>query len=628
MNLKICFLVIVAALIGSETYAQRFPNSRGRNNRYKSRSQVDGLDYGIGQNLTSNEAFSYQAETWASVGSNKELRPLLSYSNEWGRYTQYKMGEFGLAGKATYTHRFPDKRFGFVASVAGQVSTDNKRTMFNEAFIDFDLWMAELKIGLEQYTPIETNSDINIGSYVMSNNAHAVPRAWLGVLDYWAPLTLIGSRGFQAEYAFDLRFGLSLGRLDDDMDETVTDDIMFHEKFFYFRVSQWFIKPYIGAYHSAMLGGVMPDASKTPRDFGATFFGHNGSTEKFSDPSYHSETVTPAGGNQGFWDLGIDFETPYGIGHLFYQRPHADGQKRKMFGKDFTLGLNFKVDNLPALEEVTLEFMSTKWQGGEGMNVPCVPNRDGEYTYVYFDQMTADDIANLRAKVLVVDDFKAWESEHGEISNADDLKAFIRETYNGGNDFGGRVQYLDDYYYKQGWTRRGLSMGNSLMHTARTVKAYASDGSMQYLSAFPNTRVVAFNIGAKGNIIPRRLDYVFRTTISKNYGNYNEQYVAPDSSAYSSGTKFDNYFFDKGKLEVYTKIGGVYDLGNGLKINGNISFDLGNLYSSFSLRAGVGYYFNKDNVSRYTSNRNRAANKRKIVSKRPSHSLSQFNRGR
>lgn len=631
MKLRTYIFILLAALTCLDAAAQYRPNRGGKRTRI-GMGRNNGLNYGIGQFLTSNDAFGCYAEAWASVSSNSDLRPLLSYSNAWGRYTQYKQGEFGYVGSVSFAHRMVDHRFGFQACVTGEVSTDTKRVMMNEAFFNFDIWMAQIRIGLEQYTPIETNNDLSIGSYLMSNNAHAIPRIWLGVMDYWAPLSLLKTKGFNAPNAFDLRFGISFGRMDNEGDELATDDVLLHEKFAYIRASQWFLKPYVGIYHSAMIGGVTAYDENIPKDLGASIFGHKGSASKFTNEYMKEEVSTPAGANQGLWDFGIDFESPYGDGKLYYQRPHADGQSRTPFGKkakDFTIGLQVDLEKLgiPQIQAVTLEYMSTKWQGGENMNIPCVPNQFGDYTYVYFDQLSDDDVEKFKNETLSYSNVAAWEAENGAIETKSDLYNFLSKTYNGGNSFGGRYQYLDNHLYRQGWTRRGLSTGNPLMHSRRTVRSYAPDGTMQLLAAFPNTRVVAFNIGAKGNILPDRLDYLWRTTISKNYGNYNEMYVAPDSSFMSTSAQYGNYFFDEGKLEVYTKIDATYTFNDQLKFMGQVSFDVGDLYSSFAFRLGAGFYFNQDNISRVTKSSHSNV-RRKAAKKKSGSSLSTFKRGR
>lgn len=640
LTLKIFVSILLATLACVNADAQRFRSRVDRTGRVSGTRMghglYGGLDYSIGQILTSNDAFTFSAESFASVSSNSDIRPLLSYSNGWGRYTQYKQGEFAAIGAVNYYHRMVDHRFAFSAGLKAEVHTDTKRIMFNEAYLNFLLWMGEVRIGLQEYTPIETNTDLSIGSYLMSNNAHAIPRIWLGVLDYWAPLTLIQTRGFNAKEAFDIRFGLSFGRMDDEGDELATDDICLHEKFFYVRASQWFIKPYIGMYHSVMMGGLTSYSERIPRDLGGSLFGKNGDKSKFSENYLKEELSTPAGANQGMWDFGFDFSTPVGDGKLYYHRPHADGQKRSLFGKnakDFTIGLQFDLDlpDFPYVQSATIEVMNQKWQGGDAMNIPCVPDQYGSYSYIYLDQLSKDDVETIKNETLVRDDVAAWESANGEITSVRLLEKFLRETYNHGKDFGGRFQYLDNQLYRQGWTRRGLSMGNPLMHTRRTVRTYADDGSIQLLSAFPNTRVFAVNIGAKGNILPGRLDYLWRTTISKNYGNYNEQYFAPDSSAMSTNKLMDNYFFDGGKLEVYTKIDAVYTYNDQLKFKGNIAFDLGDLYSSFSIRLGAIYQFNQDNTqqnTRHYGHPSKRHNWKKSGSTKSKSNLSTFTRGR
>lgn len=643
MKLRIYISLLLLTLTCATSYAQRF-SSRSSRNRYDNKrvsnirmgmGQFNGLDYSIGQFLTHNDGFSVSAESWASVSSNGDLRPLLSYSNEWGRYTQYKQGEFGVLAGVKFKHRMVDNRFGFETGVTGELHTDTKRIMFNQAYLNFDIWMAQVRFGLQEYTPIETNTDLSIGSFVASNNAHVIPRIWVGIMDWWSPLSLVKARGFNCQDAFDLRFGMSYGRMDDEGDELATDDLCLHEKFFYFRVSQWFIKPYLGMYHSAMTGGVTAWAEEIPVDIPKTFFGKKGRPSKFTSNSFTEELATPAGANQGLWDIGFDFESPIGDGKLYYQRPHADGQSRAPFGskaKDFTIGLqmNLDVKDFPYINAFTLEFATTKWQGGDNMNIPCVPDQEGGYSFIYLDALSSDDIAELKESTLDMGAVDAWEAANGEITSVHSLEKFLKETYNDGKDFGGRFQYLDNQFYRQGWTRRGLSMGNPLMHTRRTVRTYVGDkGNMQYLSAFPNTRVAAFNIGIKGNILPDKLDYLLRTTISKNYGNYNEQYMVTDSSCMSTNVKIDDYFFDKGKLEVYTKLEAKYILNDWLTIKGNISFDMGDLYSSFAFRAGVTYFFGEDNITPVTKSPNTRSNRmRGNKTQKKANNLSSFHRGR
>lgn len=135
---------------------------------------------------TSCDSISASAAAWASVATNSELRPLLSYSNEWGKFTQYDQGEVGLQTSLTYTHTFRNPSLAFMAGVTAQVSTDGDRTQMSELYADFDLWMFDIRMGMENYTPVESNTATSVGSYIMSNNARPVPRGWVGILEYWS----------------------------------------------------------------------------------------------------------------------------------------------------------------------------------------------------------------------------------------------------------------------------------------------------------------------------------------------------------------------------------------------------------------------------------------------------------
>ena len=538
------------------------------------------------------DSLTVSASAWASAATNSKLRPQLSYSNEWGRYAQYDQAEVATGFDAAYTHTFRNPEVRFKAGVAAQVSSDRLRTMLHELYADFDLWMFGIRMGLEDYTPVESNTSLSVGSYLMSNNARPLPRVWAGLLDYWSlPLGKLPVPF--AKYIKDLiqlRGGASFGWMNDDGCDNFTDDALLHEKFVYARVGALPVKPYAGLYHSVIMGGSMPDGAKIPVDFWASVLGKNGSVEKFGGGVFRGETTNAAGAHQGMWDFGLDLDFEPFCGKLYYQRPFADAQAKNptQYGiNDFTAGLLLTLRHCEVVKEVALEYANTKWEGDEGFPDPCVPNQQGGKTYLFPGDWDTDRIPYLKEHVFLPADVERWEAANGKIDNYQSLKKFLEETYNHGLVYGGRTLYLTNYCAPQGWTRGGLSMGNAIMHTRKTVSRYAPEGTMTLRQTFPNMRVRAVNVGVSGDIVPRRLAYSLRVTASRNYGNFREKYTGPDPS--SSWTLKENYFFSRPKNETYTKLDLDITLRHGLTLRTCWAYDFGDLYHSFAARMGVRY---------------------------------------
>lgn len=549
--------------------------------------------------LSSGDAFFVYTGAWASVSSNSKLRPLLSYSNEWGRFTQYDQGELGVGGSVVYSHVFKNPRLAFTAGLSCQASLDDNRSMINELYANFDLFMFDVRMGWECYTPIETNNYLSVGSYLMSNNATPVLRGWIGILDYWSPIREFGDRSAKDYYdLFQLRGGVCFGRVDDEANPRFTDDIFLHEKFVYARIGQWKFKPYLGLYHSVMMGGTLPDNTKIPIDFMASFFGKAGSPEVFGNGRFRGETTNAAGGHQGMWDLGVDFDLKPISGKFYYQRPFADARADGLFShgiKDFTAGLQLTFKEQPYLSDIVVEFVRTDWQGGIGLPDPCVPTNEGGSLLLWPGDVTESNFESIAAK-FVPEDVAAWEAQSGQKLCFDNYYDFAKAMYNGGQGYGGRTLYLVNGFYKQGWTRKGLSMGNTLMHTSETVRRYAPTGTMKHEAIFSNVRVRALNVGVGGEIIEDKLNYNFRTTISRNYGNYREQFAGDGNVSWEP---LPNYYFADPKTELYFKLGADYTVfsnkDNSLTAHGVLALDCGDLYSSFAVRLGLSYSFGGDN---------------------------------
>ena len=545
----------------------------------------------------SRNTLNASASAWASVATNSKLHPLLSYSNEWGRYTQYDQGEGAVEASVAYAHTFRNPKLAFRAGVTGQLSSDRDRTQLSELYADFDLLMFDIRMGMENYTPVESNTATSVGSYIMSNNARPVPRGWVGILDYWSlPLDKLPlSFTSYLKDLVQIRGGISFGRIDDEGKAGYTDNILFHEKFAYGRVGTWFLKPYIGLCHSVVMGGTLSDGTKIPIDFMNSILGRHGDIKVFGQ-AFRGETTNAAGGHQGMWDCGFDFEVPEtGIsGKIYHQKLFTDAIARKFTSHmwdDFTLGLQIQLKRSVHVKDVSLEFVKTDWQGGEGLPDPYLPTRNGSMGLYWPGDVNEANAQYLRDNVFVEADVEEWESKIGKkIVDNDTFYAFCRDMYNRGLSYGGRMKYLYNYCIEQGWTRGGLSMGNALFHTKETVSRYAPEGTMTLDDTFANIRVRAVNIGVAGDILKERLSYNFRATISRNYGNYCEKYTGDHNLSWN---ELPNYFFATPKNETYAKLNLALALRHRLSVCTNFAYDFGELYHSFAFRAGVKYEIGK-----------------------------------
>lgn len=538
------------------------------------------------------DTLNVMAEAWASVATNDDLRPLLSYSNEWGRFTQYDQGEAATYASIAYSHTFKNPKLRFKTGLTAQLSTDGDRTMLHELYADFDLWMFDVKMGMENYTPVLTNTSLSMGSYLMSNNARTLPKAWVGILDYWAlPLDLI-PLPFADHLAnvIQLRGGVSFGWMDDEGKAGYTDDALISEKFAYGRVGYKYAWVYGGLYHSVIMGGRLADGTKVPMQFWKSFFGKSGDVSVFGNGQFRGETTNAAGAHQGMWDFGLEVTLPRVNATLYYQRPFADNKASSLLGengtpKDLTLGLLLSFKNTSIIKEAAIEFTTTKWQGDEGTPDPYIPTQSGGYTPLFPGDFSTSRIAYLKENVLIPEDVAKWEAEHGDIKEEYQIVGFFKEVYNRGLEYGGRTLYLTNYCVGQGWTRGGLSMGHSLFHTRETVSRYAPEYAGYLDQTFSNLRVRAVNIGIRGDILPGRLDYALRVTPSRNYGNYSEKYEGGSFS----WTQKEKYYFTSPKNETYTRLDLNVALRNGLSLRTTWAYDFGDLYHSFAARVGVKY---------------------------------------
>lgn len=523
-------------------------------------------------------ALNVDASVSVAGSTNDRLQPLWSYSNQWGVYTQYEQGEALAHIRARYSI-CESENVNISAGLGLIGKTEFDESKIHEAYLCGKFWMADFTIGMQAYSPVAKVDDLTAGNYLMSTNARPTPKIGVGIFDWW-------SLPYTKDW-LQIKGGLYFGRLLNEDLENATKDVILHEKFVYGRLNGWYLKPYAGLIHSVMMGGVLSNGTKMPLDVWASFWAKG--SDKFTG-GLRGESTNAAGGHQGLWDAGVDFEFENFMGSVYCKRPFTDAQGKKYFdrrNKDFYLGANVTFKNFKYIKRASIEWMKTDFQSGNGNPDPVGYDKNGDLLLIY-----PGDLPEGEA-------LKSWFDQHFEKSEIDDWIArtgrepykdskhaydFFKYLWGHGYEYGGRANLISNGLYPQGWSAGGLSFSSAYFHSQKTVDIYGGDSPWQKLVAFPNTRINAITIAAEGDI-SQKLSYLLKFGVTKNHGSMIEKYLGGTNSWEID----ENYFFKESKFEYYSMIKADYQLTDNLSFNTLLSADWGDLYSAVGLRFGIKY---------------------------------------
>lgn len=510
----------------------------------------------------------------ASASTNGSIRPLWSYSQEWGRYTQYRQGEALLYAKADYGWRNRKDWFRINVGAALQASTDKSRIMLHEAYVKGRIWKIDFVAGRDASTPLDQHSNMGLGTYLMSANARPALHAGAGFFDYWA---IPGLRNW-----LEIKGGIYVGGMPNEEGKGFAKDVLTHEKFAYVRIGHFPTKLYLGLTHSVMMGGTLADGRTVPVDFWASFFAVG--SKKLKEAGFEGEYYNACGAHQGLWDLGLEFDYDDFLAKVYYQRPFYDATAKNLgeFAtcKDIHLGFDVELKKSRFVRHLNFEYFTTLWQGGNGNPDPIFistgPERTGEVIGLPIKAVTPVEIR----KYFSADKIGEWEAEHGPLKQSD-VSDFLIKYANNGRPWGNRTPYLSHPdMYKQGWTVGGLSMGYPMFLSDVTMQTFAAD--RDYFQRFPCMRMMALNFGIAGNILPQ-LSYKAKFTYTDNYGNLREEYY--------EGVDFEkkrpNYYFEQCRTEIYSGLWLEWQFSPMWSFSGSVAWDFGQMYNSFSVRLGV-----------------------------------------
>ena len=530
------------------------------------------------------DSLSVEAEAAVSAASNASLNPLYLYSQRWGVYTQYERREALVHARAdlrlaNFRHFSAHAGLGIVGK------SEVRRSMIHEAYVSGRVFIFDYTLGMQASTPVARYDRYTSGNYLMSTNARPLPRFGVGIFDYWSiPLT----RSW-----LQIRGGIYVGRLfNDDYDDrytaSFTHDVLTHEKFAYARVGGWHVKPYVGIIHSALMGGTLPSGEEIPVDFWSTFMAKG--SDKFTG-YMRGEATNAAGAHQGLWDWGFDVDFDALEANVYCKRPFADGSGTNFFSsrnKDFFAGAVVSFRRTSHLRRLSVEYMTTDYQCGDGNPDPVGYDKNGTYLLLYPGDLpqTSDGLKEWFYAHFEASDIDEWTARNGMAPYRSEgtAYAFFREKWNHGFTYSGRDSYLSNGLYMQGWSSFGLSTGNALYHTQQTVDTYSDGYAWQHLVTFPNVRVKALTLAADVDVNDRCSVFA-KVSVTRNHGNMIEKY----QGGINSWTLAENYYFTRHKNEVYTCLEASYVLVGGLSLNGTLCADWGDLYSSLGGRLSMTY---------------------------------------
>ena len=494
--------------------------------------------------------------SFSALTSNGKLNALYSYANQYGVYDQNYLNQslLHLQGEATLVKK---ENYSLDLGVGAVLNNHWNSSFLHELYAKGNLWFIDYTIGKEAYSPLVINDNLSSGLLYWSTNNAPIPRALAGIFNY---LPIPYTKGW-----VEVKGGFGVGVLDDERESYGKSYPLIMDQFFYLRMGNSWIQPYMGLNHSALFGGKDAAGNPIPIDFWATFFARG------SAKIGGGEATNAAGGHIGFYDFGLHVKLDNGSAQIYFQKPIRDGSSLYLNhgnNKDFTLGVSAKVDGTKWVKEISIEGFKTTYQSGPGMLDPAYPEGHPKEGQLIFPNE--------------IDDYDAFMKEEFGIEvvgwDQDDFTTYLENTYNHGYEYGGRDNYMNNGYYYAGWSYKGMIMGTPLFHTEKQYESYTGFDYSPRQSFIVNNRITGFHVGLAGDLATN-LSYRTKFTVTNNFGTYQDYYQGA-----MSWNEVPNYFYKGGLMQYYSfiEISERNFLINKFSLRVSLGYDWGELYHTFS----------------------------------------------
>ena len=134
----------------------------------------------------------------------------------------------------------------------------------------------------------------------------------------------------------------------------------------------------------------------------------------------------------------------------------------------------------------------------------------------------------------------------------------------------GDENYFNHYQYIQGWSYKGIGIGNPFISSRNYTRVGLAADPNDY---FINNRVVAFHFGFEGSV--QNWDFLLKTSYSLNYGTYGTSEVGHTVGKVSTIPVY-GLFGEKKQFSAYLDVN--KELKQGVNIGFTGAFDVGELY--------------------------------------------------
>ncbi|GAO27953.1 capsule assembly Wzi family protein [Geofilum rubicundum] len=505
------------------------------------------------------------AEAMAADG---DLLPLWLYARQQGRWGLDADAQFlgrGFVG----AHYAPGERL----SVSLKAEAN-----YNRAVTDFYLhsyaldvrWQAlGLRVGRHLFDPVFEKGYRGHGSYLFGDNARPVDRITVGIPDYTS------LPGFFNR--IEIKGEVSHGWLNDERAGAAKfhKEVLLHEKYAYVRWDGGRWKPYVGLNHSAFMGGYNSRGDQIPIDYWRSILA------KGSEKIGGGDATNAGGAHMGLFDFGVYLESEAGRFRFYYQAPFSDGSGMRLLARnlDQIVGVSWKPSGHRFLHNLTLEWIHTAHQSGNGMPDARVTHENGDQQLIVSFQLEDPDYREALMTRLGVADPGSYSKD--EVTN------YLQDHFNNGNRFGGRDGYMSNGVYPAGWTHYGMVMGSPLNLTSDQLAPLNASLGNYDRNLIVNDRYKALHVGADGQVVPG-LRWQAMVTFTRNYGSYFQQYPGR-----YSWDETPDYFFKGGRSQFYSRLGFGWRLPTeqSLELKGVLGLDAGALNKSVGGRLGLVWLF-------------------------------------
>lgn len=493
-----------------------------------------------------------------TIVHNGELPPLWMVALNSGRWRN-DAGSQSLVTAYAGINWHLNNNWRLTAKAEGNHTTGYSDTYLHTGMIGIQWHNWRLSAGKHVFDPIFTVPNQGSGSYIYGDNYRPVPRITFELSEF-TPVPF-------ANTLFEVRGGISHGWLPD---QQYGSDVLLHEKYAYLRINLGKWQPYGGLNHSALMGGKRSNGTDIPVDFWATFFG------KGSEKIGGGDATNAAGAHMGLYDFGVYLKTSNSAFHFYYQIPFSDGSGSLFWqgNSDHILGVDWKPEKVSWLSNLTIEWVQTTYQSGNGMPDPGIPQNMNDGTFLHYSNLSSEDMLELFGI-----EKENWTEE--------EIKDVLKREVNHGNDFGGRDGYMNNGMYPSGWSYKGHIMGSPFNLTRQQLEAVRPDMEFHSIVNIKNDRYKGLHLGAKGNA-GTQLTWKTKITWIRNFGTYFEQY--PGRYTWE---ETENYWFKDGRDQWYTMLqfSWIPKDADNLNINLAVAYDGGEIYHSAGLKAGLSYNF-------------------------------------